>query len=203
MSLFRLITITAALLSSAPAFAQQPPEATITITATQQSGRPTLMAYVAQHPMPDTADALVAQLNQPNTCGKKGWAAANPYKACAIIVYYLVGGDETARTPLLAFRAIYSVTHPANPLETSLSMLDLDGKVKIFDGKNLDEPLRRMRVPHSCRYRWDLTRDESAKFKTCKRVNALYEPLGILGYIENDEENILTGRFKDGLFNTF
>ncbi len=208
MSLVRTMALAAALLGGAPAFAQAglgvaPPGATVTITATQQSGRPTLMGYFGQIPIPANVDALVARLNQPNTCSKEAWPNANPYKPCAVIVYYLVNQDETSHTPLLVFRAILFVTHPDNPAETTLQILDLDGKVKLFGGDKLDEPLRPMRVPKSCSYQWDHARDDDFKVKKCQRVGALYEPIGILGYIENDDQKILTGEGKRTFFSTF
>jgi hypothetical protein len=209
MSLLRIVAIAAALLGAAPAFAQETSApraeqaATITITAKQLSGHPTLLSYLAQKPLPETTEALVARLNEPTMCGKEVWPAPNPHKPCAVIVYYLVDREETARTPLLAFRALYFVTHPSDPAETTLLILDLDGKVKTFSGAKLDEPLRPMRVPNSCAYRWDRLRDEDFKVKKCQRVDALYEPLGILGYIENDQQKILTGKVKDSFFSTF
>ena len=209
MSLLRIVAIAAALLGGAPAFAQAglgvtgQPVDTITITATQKSGRPTLMGYFVRNPLPDTADALITRLNRPDTCGKEAWPTGKTSKPCAIIVYYLADRGETAHTPLLVFRAIYFVTHPDNPANTTLQILDLNGEVKLFSGKNLEEPLRAMRVPNSCHYVWDMTRDDNGlKVKKCQRVSVLYQPIGILGYIENDQQKILTGEGKDMFFHT-
>lgn len=203
MTLLRTLAIATALAAGGPAFAQDPE--TIRITATQSSGRPTLMAYFGQHPLPVTVDALLAQLNQPNVCGKAAAPVPSSTKPCAIIAYYLANQDETRSTPQLAFRAIQYVTHPDKPEDTTLRIIDIDGKVKSYNDERIDEPLRPMRVPNSCKRVWDLKQTNGGptpgvKVKKCKRVDALYLPFGILGYIENDEQKILTGDGKKALF---
>jgi hypothetical protein len=198
MSLLRTLAIAAALVGGAPTFAQEPD--TVRITATAPLGRPTLMSYLGGKPIPVTVDALIARLNEPNTCGKEAWPLPDPNKPCAIIAYYLVDRDETLRTPQLVFRSIQYVTHPANPADTTLRMIDLDGRLRSYSDEKLDEPLRPMRVENSCVRVWDTRFIVAKEVKKCKRVNARYIPFGILGYIENDEQKILTGKAKDAFF---
>jgi hypothetical protein len=199
MSLLRMSVLAAALLGGAPAFAQIP-DTSVSVNATSPSGRPTLMSYLGQNPIPDTVEELVAKLNQPNTCSKEAWPLPDPDKPCAIIAYYLVDRDETLRTPQVVFRAIHYVTHPDNPADTTLRMVDIDGKLQNYSDDRLDEPMRPMRVENSCTRAWDTRFLPPKKVKKCKNVNAHYVPFGILGYIENDEQKILTGKARDAVF---
>lgn len=217
MSVFRTLTIAAALLGVSPAFAQTPsPNApsskassstrelpfdqrdTVRITATTKSGRPTLMSYLGQHPLPETVDALIARLNEPDTCSKDAWPAPIRDKPCAIVAYYLMSSDETSWTPQLVFRAIYFVSHPDKPSDTAIRMINLDGNLQIYADDKVDEPLRPMRVQNSCKRTWDFNLNKEVK--RCKKVNAHYVPFGILGYLENDQQQILTGKVKDAFF---
>ena len=197
MSLVRWLVIATAMLVGAPALAQTP-DATVRIIGTALSGRPTLLSYLGKHPIPVTVEGLVSRLNEANTCGKEVWPVPDPNKPCAIVAYYLVNKDETSFTPQLLFRAIYFVTHPDNPAETTLRIIDLDGRVRSFSNEKLDEPLRPMRVPNSCKRSFDLALTK--KVKKCRRVDALYIPFGIIGYIENEEQKIMTGNVKDAFF---
>lgn len=199
MSMLQVAAISAAFLCVAPAFGQEP-AATVRVTVTAPSGRPTLMSYLGSRQLPDTVEALIARLNEPGVCEKEAWPVPDPKKPCAIIVYYLVDRDETMRTPKLVIRAIQHVSHPADPLATALRISDLDGRMKYYSDGRLDEPLRPMRVENSCTRTWNTSLVPPEKVKKCKRVNASYIPIGILGYIENEEQQILTGRAKELFF---
>jgi hypothetical protein len=204
MSLMRTLTMATALLAGAPAFAQEPErqaDTTIEIMTTSPSGRPTLMSYLAANPLPETVDGLVSRLNAPGVCGEMDWPKPDPDKPCAIIAYYLVDKEESARTPQLTFRAINYVTHPENPLETTVRIFDIDGRLESYSGGRLDEPLRPMRAENSCRRVWDTIKLQK-QVKKCKKVDALYVPFGILGYGENESHQILTGKAKELFFST-
>lgn len=196
MSLLRALTIAAALLASAPAFAQE--SATVRVTATAPSGRPTLMSWFASHPLPETTEGLIARLNEPNMCSKAAWPVPDPNKPCAIVAYYLVDRQAALRTPQLVFRAIQSVSYPDDPAKTTLMLTDMDGQVRSYGGARVDEPLRPLRVRQSCSREWHF--QLNMKTRKCKPVNALYMPFGILGYVENEEQQILTGKVKDAFF---
>lgn len=201
MSLLRTLAVLVALASGAPALAQEPqqaPNATFEIVATSSSGRPTLMSYLAKKPLPETIDGLLARLNEPGVCGEDAWPVALRDKPCAIIIYYLSDRDETSRTPQLVFRTIQYVTRPDDPAQTAVRIYDIDGRLKSYSGGKLDEPLRPLRVEDSCTREWD-TRS-GKQIKKCKRVEALYLPIGILGYVENEQHQILTGAAKERFF---
>lgn len=201
MSSLRVTGLAALLLAGAPALAQQPEQDadTVRITATPPPGRTTLMSHFAQNPLPTSVAELVTRLNAPGVCGKDDRPTPDPKQACAIIVYYLVDREEAASTPLLVFRAIQYATHPDNPEDTALRMIDIDGRVQQYSQSRLDEPLRPMRVENSCKRLWTINKD-LGKVKKCRKVNARYIPIGILGYGENESHMILTGKSKDALF---
>lgn len=197
MSLLRVLPIASALLCGAPALAQEA-DSSVRVTAT--SDRPTLISYLGENPIPQTVDDLLAKLNEPDMCGKEGWPRPRNETPCAIIAYYLADRDETLRTPNLVFRAIQYITHPDDPAETALRIVDIDGQIQVYRDHRLDEPLRPMRVENSCRRVLKSEYNPPKTVKKCQKVNALYVPFGILGYIENDQQQILTGKTKDALF---
>jgi len=158
-----------------------------------------LMSHFAQNPLPTSVAELVTQLNAPGVCGKDDRPKPDPKQACAIVVYYLTDREEAASTPLLVFRAIQYVTHPDNPEDTALRMIDIDGRVQNYSQIRLDEPLRPLRVENSCRRLWTINKS-LGKVKKCRKVNARYIPIGILGHGENESHMILTGKSRDALF---
>lgn len=195
MSRVRSLALAALVLTSAPALAQQPD--TVRIAAAAPSGRPTLMSYIANKPIPETVDALLARLNEPDVCGA---SVPNAERPCAIVAYYLMDRDPALRTPQLVFRAIQFVSHADNPVEATLRMVDLDGGFHTYSDQKLDEPLRPMRVQNSCTRTWMTMYNPPRLKRVCKKVNAHYVPFGILGYGENEEQGIFTGKVKDAFF---
>jgi len=197
----RGLAFAACVAAAPPALAQQqtPDIDTVTIEAPRPSGRPTLMSQIAQNELPTTTEGLIARLNEPGVCGKADRPVPDKNWACAIVVYYLVDREPTASTPILVFRAIQHITHPDDPLDTAMRMIDIDGKIMRFSEERLDEPLRPMRVENSCKRVWGVAKD-LGKIKRCQNVNARYIPIGILGFGENERLAILTGKTKESLF---
>lgn len=147
-----------------------------------------ILAYFDDQPMPDTVRGLLEELKRPDRCAKD--AKLRSDEACALVFYRLDDAfmPDPLRPPLI-MKAVYRITDPENPANTVMLMPDRNGDLKRYTDGDLFEPLRNIRA--------NICQQDQRTPDHCKATDSrglLYRPLGILGKLENDREDILPAK---------